>query len=77
MGNKADMEAFRVIDRASAEQLAKRYGLIYVEASAKTGAGVPEIFFGLTKAILDKRYLVVSQVTQQISIKARDPSIGC
>ena len=44
VGNKADLEAERVVSRADAEALAREWGVGYYEASAKTGLMVDEVF---------------------------------
>jgi hypothetical protein len=37
------------------EEMAKKYGMIYMEGSAKTGENVPEIFDSITNKIIDLR----------------------
>ena len=49
VGNKADMEAQRQVPREMAEAYAKEEGLLFAEASAKTGDGVSELFITLGK----------------------------
>lgn len=44
VGNKIDKADERCISREDAEAKAKQYGAIYHETSAKTGAGVKELF---------------------------------
>lgn len=44
VGNKTDMESQRKTSREMGEQYAKEEGLLFAEASAKTGEGVEELF---------------------------------
>jgi len=44
VGNKLDMEASRKTSRELGEQYAQEEGLLFAEASAKTGDGVQELF---------------------------------
>lgn len=44
VGNKSDMEASRKTSRELGEQYAEEEGLLFAEASAKTGDGVQELF---------------------------------
>ena len=44
VGNKVDMEASRKTSREMGEQYAQEEGLLFAEASAKTGDGVEELF---------------------------------
>lgn len=43
-GNKADLEANRVIDRETARAYAESMNILYMETSAKTGQNVNELF---------------------------------
>lgn len=44
VGNKADLEAQRKTPRETAERFAQEEGLLFTEASAKSGEGVEELF---------------------------------
>lgn len=44
VGNKLDMEGSRRTSREMGEQFAQEEGLLFTEASAKTGDGVEELF---------------------------------
>lgn len=50
IGNKCDLD--RQVDKAEAEDLAKRLGCEYMETSAKTGDNVEVAFQNITKACL-------------------------
>jgi len=51
VANKADLESERKISRQDAEAYAQSQGLIYFEASAKTGQNVKNIFIETMKKI--------------------------
>jgi Ras-related protein Rab-5C len=44
VGNKLDMEDSRKTSREMGERFAEEEGLLFTEASAKTGDGVEELF---------------------------------
>eukprot|EP01156_Anaeramoeba_ignava_P021209 Anaeramoba_ignava/c18447_g1_i1.p1 GENE.c18447_g1_i1~~c18447_g1_i1.p1 ORF type:complete len:113 (+),score=39.31 c18447_g1_i1:126-464(+) len=52
VGNKADLENERAVQRERAEKLAMKYGWSYGELSAKTGEGIKESFEILVKETL-------------------------
>jgi|ETNmetMinimDraft_15_1059895.scaffolds.fasta_scaffold07718_6 GTPase SAR1 family protein len=53
-GNKSDRNLDRQIIKTEAEQYCLRIGAQHIETSAKTGIGVHELFFRLTKEIYTK-----------------------
>ena len=44
VGNKIDKDEFRVVSTADGKRLAEKSGAVYMEASAKEGTGISEIF---------------------------------
>ena len=50
-GNKADLDAQRDVTYEEAKQFAEENGLMFVEASAKTGENVEEAFLETAKKI--------------------------
>ena len=52
IGNKCDLEAQRDVTYEEARQFADENGLMFVEASAKTGDGVEEAFLLQIVALL-------------------------
>merc|ERR1719343_829659 len=44
VGNKADLEEDRAVDRAMVQELADQWGILHVETSAKSGHNVQELF---------------------------------
>jgi len=54
IGNKADLEESRVIQKEQGEKLKEEYGIEYfIEASAKTGFNVQEIFVKAAKLLFE------------------------
>lgn len=51
IGNKCDLEAQRDVTYEEARQFAEENGLMFVEASAKTGDGVEEAFLETARKI--------------------------
>uniref|UniRef100_A0A673K2C7 Ras-related protein Rab-37-like n=1 Tax=Sinocyclocheilus rhinocerous TaxID=307959 RepID=A0A673K2C7_9TELE len=49
LGNKSDMTSARAIRREEGEKLAREYGVIFLETSAKTGLNVDEAFMTVGK----------------------------
>jgi len=54
VGNKADVVAKRVIQRAEAQAFADENGLLYVEASAKSAEGVDEAFMRTAECVWEQ-----------------------
>jgi small GTP-binding protein len=52
VGNKSDKGKDREVTRQQAEELAVRYGVQYVESSAKTGDGVQQLFEVLVSSLI-------------------------
>ena len=51
VGNKSDRMKEREVTRQQAEEMAARYGVQYVETSAKTGDGVQQLFESLVSRL--------------------------
>lgn len=52
VGNKTDMDSQRKTSREIGEQYAKEEGLLFAEASAKTGEGVEELFMEIGSSLV-------------------------
>ncbi|XP_016377180.1 ras-related protein Rab-37-like [Sinocyclocheilus rhinocerous] len=52
LGNKSDMTSARAIRREEGEKLAREYGVIFLETSAKTGLNVDEAFMTVAKELV-------------------------
>lgn len=52
VGNKSDLSANRRTSRELAEAYAQEEGLLFAEASAKTGEGVEEVFMEIGQSCL-------------------------
>lgn len=55
VGNKADKEEDRLVQAQEALEVAHKYGMMYIETSAKTGTGVENIFQTLADKIAEKK----------------------
>jgi len=61
VGNKIDLEANRVVSTNAGRAMAEENGCFFVEASAKTGTGVPDVF----KIIGDKVFEINAPAMKQ------------
>jgi len=64
VGNKCDLQS-RAIDVKAASDLAKQYGVPFIETSAKTRQGVDEAFYTLVREIRKdvSSYLIVVYIS--------------
>ncbi|KAJ3065190.1 hypothetical protein HDU98_011421 [Podochytrium sp. JEL0797] len=53
IANKADAAGDRKVSREEGEAFATKYGLLYTEASAKTGENVANAFLSVAKVVFD------------------------
>ena len=58
VGNKVDQE--RAVERAEAEEWARSKGMLFLECSAKTKAGIQEVFEEVVQKILDNPVLLAA-----------------
>ena len=69
VANKIDETTKRVVDVFKANLYAKWYGFFdYVEISAKTGQGVPELFEMIAKEVLHRDQLKNNLQAEKVSI---------
>ncbi|KAK1794500.1 hypothetical protein P4O66_011369 [Electrophorus voltai] len=54
LGNKTDMASGRVVKREDGEKLAREYGVIFMETSAKTGINVDLAFATVAKELIGR-----------------------
>ena len=54
VGNKVDLEDKRQVSKESAESLAEKYGVKYMEVSAKDNINIDELFLDTVKTLLEK-----------------------
>jgi small GTP-binding protein len=54
VANKSDLEAQRVVTTERGEALASELGAIFSEVSARTGAGIDELFFRVAEEVAKK-----------------------
>jgi len=73
VGNKADLEAERVVSKEDGENLSKDLGCRFMEASAKTRQNVTEIFHELVREIKKFQTPVVDDVDKVVKPKKK----GC
>jgi Ras-related protein Rab-8A len=55
VGNKCDMQNDRAVSWEEGQELAERYGMIFMETSAKANINVDEVFTGLAKACISQK----------------------
>jgi Ras-related protein Rab-1A len=55
VGNKCDLEHKRQISTDQGKELAKQYGIPFIETSAKDTVNIDELFLGITKNFLEKQ----------------------
>jgi len=83
VGNKTDMANKRIVQRSEAEAFANENGLRYVEASAKSAAGVDEAFFLTARNIVEKvnsgglKITGPSEDLGTIKLKEKERRRGC
>ena len=54
-GNKCDLEHMRKISKDEGKELASKYGIQYIETSAKETTNIEELFFNTTETFLNKQ----------------------
>ena len=54
-GNKCDLEHQRKVSKDEGKELASRYGIDYIETSAKETTNIEELFFNTTDTFLSKQ----------------------
>lgn len=52
VGSKGDLEADRKVTKESGEKLALKYGVSFIETSAKVDSNIAEVFEKLSRTIL-------------------------
>ncbi|KTW29955.1 GTP-binding protein ypt2 [Pneumocystis jirovecii RU7] len=67
IGNKCDWEERRVISHEQGQNLAEEYGMLFLEASAKSNVNVDKAFFVLSREI-KKRLIDVEQGNNVLGI---------
>ena len=74
VGNKNDMESDRKVSYDEGRKLAEHYGITFLEASAKNGKNVKEVFEKLASEIIDKNdKRQLGQV--KVNGKEKDPEL--
>ena len=55
VGNKCDLEQNRKVRKEEAEEIAKKYGINYIETSAKDTINIDDLFISTAKYLLSKQ----------------------
>lgn len=76
VGNKCDEEESRVISTQQGEQLAEKLNVPFIEASAKTGVNVSQVFYNLSQLILEKSGDEFQQTQAGDSVDVRQGTSG-
>lgn len=71
VGNKIDLEGQTVL-RENAEAWAKRQGMLFLEASAKTRTGIRQCFMEIVQKILDDPDLLVNTIPGRPKMTLKD-----
>merc|ERR1712045_72925 len=77
VGNKIDLDARRMVSRQEGSDFARKHGMLFFEASAKTRNGVHAAFEELVEKILDSPALLEEQNRNVVPPDQNDnPDIG-
>jgi Ras-related protein Rab-1A len=84
VGNKIDMVNERVVQLAEGNELAKNFGINFIETSAKTGENVETAFYSIIKKIFDKeknkesvKIKITTQVINEDKVEKKKKSKCC
>jgi Ras-related protein Rab-6A len=69
VANKSDLVDAREVTKADGEQLAEKYGMAFAEASAKSGAGVAELFLNIAQRMPTEVPIQQNQDNIEISLE--------
>lgn len=73
VGNKVDRETERAVTKEEGVELARKYGCLFIECSAKTSFNVDATFNELLEKILDSSHLLRKSTSEEkISIRHQD-----
>lgn len=67
VGNKCDLDSQREVSFESAKELADKYGIGYIETSAKDTVNIDELFITTTKTFLKKQLSIGNEGNKNIS----------
>ncbi len=73
VGNKADLEAQRVVSRKDAHALCTANGWEYAECSAKYGDGIDQLFKSVAVKVVDRRNKMPHDVARAASVGRAGP----
>jgi len=75
VGNKADLVKERVVTKQQGEELAAKYGMKFIETSAKSGEGVEQAFDSIIQQVVESHNYMTNNVqTPAKSYNFSDPS---
>lgn len=57
VGNKADLDYKRVVSNESAKEFARKYGIEYLETSAKESTNIEDLFISTTKTFISNQMM--------------------
>ena len=77
-GNKCDLEHQRKVSKDEGKELASKYGINYIETSAKETTNIEELFFSTTESFLNKQVsgnIKKTPSNQGIDINKKDDEV--
>ena len=76
VGNKIDDAEHRQVSRREGEQWAQEHSMLFIECSAKTRAGIQQVFLECIMQILDNAALVQSSLSGTGTVLSAQPAKG-
>lgn len=77
VGNKCDEEEARVVSTQQGEELANKLGVSFIEASAKSGLNINDVFYSLASDILaNNKSIVNAAASESVNVNQKTEKAG-